>query len=44
MEPIEVMMSRPGEPLWFEEDDLIREAMEDTLPEMEIIIENECIV
>jgi len=48
MEPIEVMMSRPGEPLCLDDDGhrwlRVHETMDDTLPEMDIIIENECIM
>jgi hypothetical protein len=48
MEPSDVSMNYPWGPLFPEEDEHlrrgIRETMFDTLPEMEIIIENECIM
>jgi hypothetical protein len=44
MEPLDVMMDYPWAPLDFENDERQRETMADTLPEMDIIIENECIM
>jgi hypothetical protein len=48
LEPFDVAMDYPWAPLYPEDDDPCRsgicETMEDTLPELEIILENECVL